>query len=219
MRLRLLAVGTRMPDWVSAGFAEYAKRIAGPLRFSLQEIEPARRGASAPAARAMAEEGERLLAATQSGEFVVALDERGREWSTARVMDWLAQRMQQGQTSRARRRGGRSQPRATLQRAGSSLVVVATDVAAPDGPVLVAEQLYRRAQPAPNHTPIAPDGCPATVGSVPGFGFAASVGSAGADRRAALDRRCAHRRERAPGETPGQYVERPAIGKAAVIRG
>ena len=38
MKLRLLAVGTRMPGWVEDGFADYAKRLSGDISLVLVEF-------------------------------------------------------------------------------------------------------------------------------------------------------------------------------------
>ena len=78
-RLRILAVGTRMPAWVQAGFAEYHKRMPRDFAVELREIPVSRR----EGARAVAEEGEALLAALGADEHVVALEVGGEPWSTA----------------------------------------------------------------------------------------------------------------------------------------
>ena len=57
-RLRILAVGTRMPAWVQTGFAEYHKRMPRDFAVELREVPVSRR----EGARAVAEEGEALLA-------------------------------------------------------------------------------------------------------------------------------------------------------------
>lgn len=44
MRVRLLAIGTRMPNWVSVGYDEYARRLAGDVRLELEEISMPKRG-------------------------------------------------------------------------------------------------------------------------------------------------------------------------------
>src|SRR5690349_5344240 len=85
-----------MPDWVRAGCTEYLTRIAGPLSLSLEPIEPAGRGGPAAQARAAQVEGERLLRALRPQEFVAALDEGGREFSTRELAAWLAERRQAG---------------------------------------------------------------------------------------------------------------------------
>jgi 23S rRNA (pseudouridine1915-N3)-methyltransferase len=78
-RLRILAVGTRMPAWVQAGFAEYHKRMPRDFAVELREVPVSRR----EGARAVAEEGEALLAALGADEHVVALEVGGEPWSTA----------------------------------------------------------------------------------------------------------------------------------------
>ena len=93
MKIRLLAVGTRMPGWVREGYQEYARRMPRECRLELVEIAPGRRGRSTPAARAVAEEGGRMLAALGRGDRVIALDVRGQGWSTGelagRLRGWL----------------------------------------------------------------------------------------------------------------------------------
>jgi 23S rRNA (pseudouridine1915-N3)-methyltransferase len=95
MKLRVLAVGTRMPAWVRDGWEEYARRLPRELPLTLVQIEPGLRGAGSPAAAIQAE-GRRLLAALRAADFVIALDERGGEMRTRELSAWLAGRMQDG---------------------------------------------------------------------------------------------------------------------------
>lgn len=92
MRLRILAVGTRMPDWVEAGYREYARRFPPELQLELVEIPAGNRGKNLPVARAMAREAEAMLRAVSPGEGVIALDVKGKSWSTeqlaVRLRDW-----------------------------------------------------------------------------------------------------------------------------------
>jgi 23S rRNA (pseudouridine1915-N3)-methyltransferase len=91
MLMRLLAAGTRMPAWVEAGFADYAGRLRGDYRLELTEIELGRRSGADPR-RAIATEGERMLAAAGPRAAVVALQVGGRALSTAELAGWLAER-------------------------------------------------------------------------------------------------------------------------------
>ena len=45
MKCRLIAAGTRLPDWVNSGFLEYQKRLRTPLVMELHEISVATRSA------------------------------------------------------------------------------------------------------------------------------------------------------------------------------
>jgi 23S rRNA (pseudouridine1915-N3)-methyltransferase len=91
MRMRLIAAGTRMPAWVSAGFEDYASRLRGDYRLELTEIELGRRGEGDPS-RAVAAEGERMLAAAGPRAALVVLQVDGRRLSTAQLARWLAER-------------------------------------------------------------------------------------------------------------------------------
>ena len=140
-----------MPEWVASGFAEYAKRIAASLKFTLQEIEPARRSAQSAPARAMQEEGERLLGALRAGDYVVALDERGREWSTRELADWLAQRQQQGRDIALLVGGADGLAPEVLERADARWSLSTLTLPHALVRVLVAEQLYRAQSLLKNH--------------------------------------------------------------------
>ena len=93
LRLSLLTASNRQPDWVDAGAADYAKRLRGRCTLELKTVPLARRTGRAPIDPAVAEEGERLLAAVPTGAHVVALCERGKPWRTeelaAKLEAWM----------------------------------------------------------------------------------------------------------------------------------
>lgn len=82
MHIHLVAVGTRMPEWVAAGFHEYARRLRPPWRLVLHEVPASRRAQGADLARLVHEEGKRLLAAVPPGCRIVALDRQGQALTT-----------------------------------------------------------------------------------------------------------------------------------------
>lgn len=83
MRVRLIAAGTRLPAWIDAGVAEYARRFGRGLRFELIEVPLAR-------------ESERMRALLRGGDYVVALEVAGTAMSTAGLAEWLAARLAGG---------------------------------------------------------------------------------------------------------------------------
>jgi 23S rRNA (pseudouridine1915-N3)-methyltransferase len=91
MRMTLIAAGTRMPGWVTAGFEDYASRLQGDYRLELTEVELGRRGAGDPS-RAVATEGERMLVAAGPRAALVALQVDGRGLGTEQLARWLAGR-------------------------------------------------------------------------------------------------------------------------------
>jgi 23S rRNA (pseudouridine1915-N3)-methyltransferase len=80
-----------MPAWVTAGYTEYARRLPHECSLQLVEIPVSKRRKSLPAALAMQEEGQLMLAAIPAGCLVIALDVTGKAWST----EGLAERLQQ----------------------------------------------------------------------------------------------------------------------------
>ena len=90
MRARLIAVGERMPAWVAEGFGEYRKRLAHDLPLELIELKPGMRGKGRDDARAMSDEGAAILAAFPRDTHVVALDWRGKTWSSEELASQLA---------------------------------------------------------------------------------------------------------------------------------
>ena len=97
MRVRVIAVGTRLPAWVRSACEDYLARLASGLATSLLEIEPGARSAGGTAHKAIAAEGQRLLGAVRAGDHVAVLDERGTQFCTRELAAWLQQRMQQGE--------------------------------------------------------------------------------------------------------------------------
>jgi 23S rRNA (pseudouridine1915-N3)-methyltransferase len=93
MKCRLIAAGTRLPDWVNAGFHEYQKRLRAPLELELLEIPVAARRAGEPPARAVAREGANMAAAIGSKDHVVALEVSGRSMTTSELSSWLGERL------------------------------------------------------------------------------------------------------------------------------
>ena len=89
MKIRLLAVGNKMPAWVEQGYQEYAKRLPRDCSLELVEISPGPRGKNASSDKAMQQEADALKKAIRPGEHVVALAVEGKPWSTERLSEEL----------------------------------------------------------------------------------------------------------------------------------
>jgi 23S rRNA (pseudouridine1915-N3)-methyltransferase len=98
MKCRLIAAGTRLPDWVNAGFQDYQRRLRSPLELELLEIPIATRRSGENPKPAVAREGATMLAAIRPDDYVVALEVGGKAMSTEQVGEWLARRMQDGRS-------------------------------------------------------------------------------------------------------------------------
>ena len=93
MRVRIIAVGTKMPSWVLEATQDYLKRFPREWSVEFVEIALGHRGKGQDTAKAIAKEGENMLAAIDDRERVIALDVQGKSWST----EQLSQQMQHWQ--------------------------------------------------------------------------------------------------------------------------
>lgn len=151
MRIHLIAVGNRMPDWVEQGYREYAGRLTQEVILELVEISPHKRSKSSDLERIRREEGEQVIAAIPRGCLVIALEVTGKSWSTeqlARQMDgWL-----QGGRDVALLVGGpEGLSDACRERADLKWSLSPLTLPHPMVRVLLAEQLYRAWSILKNH--------------------------------------------------------------------
>ncbi|PIE82988.1 MAG: 23S rRNA (pseudouridine(1915)-N(3))-methyltransferase RlmH [Candidatus Contendobacter odensis] len=96
MKIHLLAVGRRMPAWVQTAYTDYTERLSRECTLHLIEIPAAKRGNHPGLARLIHAEGVRLLNAVPTGSRIIALDERGQEWSTAQLAKKLSSWLNDG---------------------------------------------------------------------------------------------------------------------------
>lgn len=151
MKLRLIAVGTRMPAWVETGFRDYAERMPRELRLELVEIPVAQRGRNPDIARLKQQEGERMLKAAGERNCVIALDERGRSWSSPELAERVAQWQLDGRDVDLLVGGPDGLAPDCLQRAEARWSLSALTLPHALVRVLVAEQLYRAWSLLANH--------------------------------------------------------------------
>lgn len=91
MRLLIVAVGQRVPDWAASAYEDYAKRFPPELKVELKAVKTEPRGSKTLEAL-LAAERERISAAIPRGARTVVLDERGTALTTkalaARLQAW-----------------------------------------------------------------------------------------------------------------------------------
>ena len=90
--MRLIAVGDRQPSWVDSAFEYYLQRLPRQWQFRLDLIGTAPRSKNLSAEAAKDAEGQKVLAKIKAAEYVVLLDECGKEFSSpelaATLVDW-----------------------------------------------------------------------------------------------------------------------------------
>lgn len=91
MKLLIVAVGLRVPDWAQTAWDDYAKRFPPEIKVELKAVKTEARG-SKTLETLYAAERSRIEAAIPKGCRVVALDERGTSLTTStlatRLKNW-----------------------------------------------------------------------------------------------------------------------------------
>jgi len=140
-----------MPGWVTDAWEEYARRMPRELALELREIPLARRGRNADIARLRRDEGQALLATADPQDRVVALDGRGKAWSTEQLADRLDVWMGEGVNAVFLVGGPDGLDAACLDRAGERWSLGPLTYPHPLVRVILAEQLYRAWTITRNH--------------------------------------------------------------------
>ena len=88
MKLRIVSVGHKMPDWVITACAEYTKRMPRDLIIEIVEIKPEKRAAGNSTENIQAIEAKRILELAGQ-DYLVACDENGQQVTTLQLADKL----------------------------------------------------------------------------------------------------------------------------------
>lgn len=143
MKCRLIAAGTRLPDWINTGFQDYRRRLRSPLVLDLQEIPIATRRPGENPQPAVAREGSAMLATIRQNEYVVALSIGGRAMSTEELSVWLRRRLQDGRSLALLIGGPDGLAPGCLSRADEQWSLSLLTLPHALVRVIVAEQIYR----------------------------------------------------------------------------
>lgn len=143
MKLLVIAVGHRMPDWVEQAWADYSRRLPPDCSLELREIKPEPRSTGKTAAQMMQAEARRIEAAIPTNALRIALDERGRDLTTQKLATELEGWRGQGRDV-ALLVGGPDGLDGELKKSCSSMMRLSSlTLPHPMVRVVLAEQLYR----------------------------------------------------------------------------
>lgn len=150
MRLQIVAVGLKMPDWAQSACDEYLRRFPPELKVEVRTVKAqARDGKAVP--DLLAAERQRIEAAIGKGSRIIALDERGTSLATSALAGKL-QAWQHGGCDVALLIGGPDGLDAGLKQAAHERIRL-SDLTLPHAMVrvLLLEQLYRAWSITANH--------------------------------------------------------------------
>lgn len=132
MRIKLVAVGKRMPRWAADAYDEFATRMPPEMRLDLVEIPTGKR-----------DEGARILAQIPGDAHTVTLDERGTPWTTRELAAQLTEWRDSGRPLALVIGGPDGHTAETRARATQSWSLSNLTLPHMLARVVVAEQLYR----------------------------------------------------------------------------
>lgn len=151
MKIRILAIGPKMPAWVEAAVAEYQKRMPRELPVDFVPLALGLRGRNASTDKAIAQEGDAMLAAIKPEDQVVALDLSGKAWSTEQLADQLTQWRLEARDLTLLIGGPDGLDPRCLARSAQRWCLSNLTLPHPLVRVLLAEQLYRAWTVTQNH--------------------------------------------------------------------
>lgn len=143
MKLSLITVGSRMPNWVQEGYDEYAKRLPRELKPTLVTLSLANRSKNTNTAKAVAQEGDAMLKSMQPKARVIALDVLGKAISTEQLSQKMANWQLDGQNIEILIGGPDGLDKRCLDSAQEKWSLSAMTLPHPLVRVVLIEQLYR----------------------------------------------------------------------------
>lgn len=96
MKIKITSTGRTRQPFILAGEKEYLSRIPG--RITINELPADRPGGTSPA-QVREKEADRLLATVAPGDFFIALDENGKQFSSELFAEWLQEQLNRGNSS------------------------------------------------------------------------------------------------------------------------
>ncbi len=143
MKITIIAVGQRMPDWVTTAWQDYSQRLPADYALELKEIKPEPRTTGKTVEQMMAAEAKRIEQAIPTHAHVVALDERGRALTTMQLAEQLQRWRDQSQDIAIIIGGPDGLDANFKQRCAQKIRLSDLTLPHPMVRVLLAEQLYR----------------------------------------------------------------------------
>ena len=148
MQINVFAIGRRMPGWVEQACADYSKRLPKRWQFNVRELAQAQ---GATGELIMAKEAGALMNVIPEKSHVVALDNRGKAWSTEELASQLDRWQTLGKNISLVIGGADGLHESVRQRADQQWSLSALTFPHPLVRIILLEQLYRAQSLLDNH--------------------------------------------------------------------
>ena len=143
MKIRIIAVGSKMPAWVEAGIEEYRKRLPQEFSFAITEMPLAARSKNSSAEAAREKEAQGIKDAIGKQDYVVALDVKGASLGTESMAEAMTRIRDAGQNLSILIGGPDGLADSCLHAADARWSLSALTFPHPIVRIVLAEQLYR----------------------------------------------------------------------------
>jgi 23S rRNA (pseudouridine1915-N3)-methyltransferase len=143
MQVNIIMVGKTKEAFIQEGLAFYQKRLQPFLKLSLKSVHAEKEEGKLPPETIKAREGERLRAAIPQKTYVVALDPRGKEFTTEEFAAWLSSREEDARSLTFLIGGHLGLDAATLNQTHERLALSRLTLTHELSRLVLLEQLYR----------------------------------------------------------------------------
>lgn len=151
MKIHLLAIGSKMPAWVTHAYEDYANRLPRECPLVLHAIPAEKRTKNSDLQRIKQKEADKLLAAIPQNCRIIALDVLGKSWTTPQLAKKLESWMMDGRDIALLVGGPEGLTNEVRQKAEQCWSLSALTFPHPLVRVMLAEQLFRAWSITANH--------------------------------------------------------------------
>jgi len=151
MIIHILAVGTKMPGWVTQGVDEYLRRMPSECQVKIIELPLGQRVKSKNIKQAMLQEEKSILAAIPNNTLVIAMEVKAKIWSTELLSEKMQDWMQSGKDVALLVGGPDGMTQACINKAVDKWSLSNLTLPHPLVRIVLAEQLYRGLMVIKNH--------------------------------------------------------------------
>ncbi len=143
MKINLVTVGNKQPEWVNTAFKEYAKRLNQEISLHLIEVVAITRTKNLTGEKVKQKEALSIRAVIPKNNVVIALDENGKHFTSQSLSDKLSRYLADGQDICLIVGGADGLDKNIIQEASASWCLSALTLPHGIVRVMLAEQLYR----------------------------------------------------------------------------
>lgn len=96
MEISVISIGKISSQWIAEGISLFESRISRYLKYTSIILPDIKNAKSLDIDKLKLEEGKQILAQTSTSDYVVILDERGKEFTSREFADWMQKQMNAG---------------------------------------------------------------------------------------------------------------------------